>query len=182
MTLSFVQLEFDCGMNTSDINHLKELASGSTLLFLKIPITIFPKCNTFSFILPESRSLDVFLLMNNLRKRIGTELTDLPQVVPIRPIQAVRKKLLRACCHQLVNNLLRAHNIRFVETNLSRVCWPHQPCYKMITTCSRLWHLKTEFWHLKTEFWHLKTEFWHLKTEFWHLKTEFWYLKTEFWH
>jgi hypothetical protein len=34
--------------------------------------------------------------------------TDLLQVVPTRLIQAVRNKLLRACCHQLVNNLLRA--------------------------------------------------------------------------
>jgi hypothetical protein len=32
--------------------------------------------------------------------------TDLLQVVPTRLIQAVRNKLLRACCHQLVNNLL----------------------------------------------------------------------------
>jgi hypothetical protein len=27
--------------------------------------------------------------------------TDLLQVVPTKPIQAVRNKLLRACCHQL---------------------------------------------------------------------------------
>ena len=33
--------------------------------------------------------------------------TDLLQVVPTRLIPAVRNKLLRACCHQLVNNLLR---------------------------------------------------------------------------
>ena len=42
--------------------------------------------------------------------------TDLLQVVPTRLIQAVRNKLLRACCHQLVNNLLRADDIRFVGT------------------------------------------------------------------
>jgi hypothetical protein len=41
---------------------------------------------------------------------------DLLQVVPTRLIQAVRNKLLRACCHQLVNNLLRADDIRLVET------------------------------------------------------------------
>ena len=34
--------------------------------------------------------------------------TDFLQVVPKRLIQSVRNKLLRACCHQLVNNLLRA--------------------------------------------------------------------------
>ena len=39
--------------------------------------------------------------------------TDLLQVVP-RLIQAVRNKLLRACCRQLVNNLLRADDIRLV--------------------------------------------------------------------
>ena len=42
--------------------------------------------------------------------------TDLLQVVPTRLIQAVRNKLLRACCHQLVNNLLRADDIRPVGT------------------------------------------------------------------
>jgi hypothetical protein len=39
-----------------------------------------------------------------------------PFAQPTRPIQAVRNKLLRACCHQLVNNLLRAHDIRLVGT------------------------------------------------------------------
>ena len=42
--------------------------------------------------------------------------TDLLQVVPTRLIQAVRNKLLRACCHQLVNNLLRADDIRLAGT------------------------------------------------------------------
>jgi hypothetical protein len=42
--------------------------------------------------------------------------TDLQQVVPTRLIQAVRNKLLRACCHQLVNNLLRADDIRLLGT------------------------------------------------------------------
>ena len=42
--------------------------------------------------------------------------TDLLQVVPTRLIQAVRNKLLRACHHQLVNNLLRADDIRLVGT------------------------------------------------------------------
>jgi hypothetical protein len=41
---------------------------------------------------------------------------DLLQVVPTRLIQAFRKKLLRACCHQFVNNLLRADDIRLVGT------------------------------------------------------------------
>ncbi len=42
--------------------------------------------------------------------------TDLPQVVPTRLIQAVRNKVLQACCHQLVNNLLRADDIRLLGT------------------------------------------------------------------
>jgi hypothetical protein len=41
---------------------------------------------------------------------------DLLQVVPTILIQAVRNKLLRAYCHQLVNNLLRADYIRLVGT------------------------------------------------------------------
>jgi hypothetical protein len=40
--------------------------------------------------------------------------TDLLQVVPTRLIQAVRNKLLRACFHQLVNNMLRTDDIRLV--------------------------------------------------------------------
>jgi hypothetical protein len=45
--------------------------------------------------------------------------TDLQQIVPTRLIQAVRNKLLQTCCHQLVNNLLRADDIRLVETTCS---------------------------------------------------------------
>ena len=64
--------------------------------------------------------------------------TDLLQVVPTRLIQAVRNKLLRACCHRLVNNLL--HTCRPYQTcwnNLTRICWPRQSCYKMKATSSR---------------------------------------------
>jgi hypothetical protein len=46
-------------------------------------------------------------------------ITGLLQVVPTRLIQAVRNKLLRACCHKLVNNLLRADDIRLVGTTFS---------------------------------------------------------------
>ena len=42
--------------------------------------------------------------------------TDLLQVVPTRLMQAVRNKLLRACCHQLVSEILRADDIRLVGT------------------------------------------------------------------
>jgi hypothetical protein len=42
--------------------------------------------------------------------------TDLLQVVPTRLIQAVRNKLVRTCCHELVNNLLCADDIRLVAT------------------------------------------------------------------
>ena len=42
--------------------------------------------------------------------------TDSLQVVPTRLIQAVRNKLLRACCHQHVDDLLRAVDIRLVGT------------------------------------------------------------------
>ncbi len=33
-----------------------------------------------------------------------------------RLIEAVRNKLVRACCHQLVNNLLHEDDIRLVDT------------------------------------------------------------------
>ena len=75
----------------------------------------------------SSRYQDVFALLvpsccdksgtscYHLRPRLMT-VTDLLQVVPTRLIQAVRNKLLRACCHQLVNNLLRADDIRLFGT------------------------------------------------------------------
>ena len=40
----------------------------------------------------------------HLATRLMT-VTDLLQVVPTRLIQAVRNKLLRACCHQLVKGI-----------------------------------------------------------------------------
>ena len=66
----------------------------------------------------SSRYQDVFaLLVPSCCDKSGTScyhlvsrlmtVTDLLQVVPTRLIQAVRNKLLRACCHLLVNNLLR---------------------------------------------------------------------------
>jgi hypothetical protein len=92
--------------------------------------------------------------------------TDLLQIVPTWLIQAVRNKLLRACCYNLVTRLMTVTDFLRLQvvrnkTNTSllsstcqqlvtcrryqtcwnnslRVCWPHQPCYKMITTCSRL--------------------------------------------
>ena len=56
--------------------------------------------------------------------------TDLLQVVPTRLIQAVRNKLLRACCHQL----LTRREYQTCWDNLLRVCCPHQSRYKMITS------------------------------------------------
>ena len=62
--------------------------------------------------------------------------TDLLQVVPTRLIQAVRNKLLRACCHQLVNNVLRADDIRLVGTTCCESVGLIN--FVTITTCSRL--------------------------------------------
>jgi hypothetical protein len=33
---------------------------------------------------------------------------------------------------------VRADDVKLVGTSLLPVCWPHQPCYKMMTTCSKL--------------------------------------------
>ena len=65
--------------------------------------------------------------------------TDMSQVVPTTLIQAVRNELLRACCHHLVNNLLRADDIRlFGTTCRETVGLIYLVQYKMIATCSRL--------------------------------------------
>ena len=70
-----------------------------------------------------------------------TTVTDLLQVVPTRLIQAVRNKLLYELV--IINLLTTCYvlSCRRYQTcwnNMLRVCWPRQPCYKMITTCSRL--------------------------------------------
>ncbi len=93
----------------------------------------------------SSRYQDVFaLLVPSCRDKSGTScyhlvtrlmtVTDLLQVVPTRLIQAVRNNLLPICCYQLVT----CRRYQTCWNNLLRVCWPHQPCYKMITTCSGL--------------------------------------------
>ena len=52
-------------------------------------------------------------------------------------------KLFVSSCYKLVviNSLTTCYVQTIYQTcwnNLLRVCWPHQPCYMMITTCSRL--------------------------------------------
>jgi hypothetical protein len=59
------------------------------------------------------------------------------KIIICRPANTVCSlQLLRACCHQRINNLLRADDIRLVGTTCCELAY--QPCYKMITTCSRL--------------------------------------------
>ena len=102
-------------------------------------------CKQVATRLLSSRHQDVFaLLVPSCCDKSGTScyhlvtrlmmVTDLLQVVPPRLIQTVRNKLLRDCCHQLVT----CRRYQTCWNNSLRVCWPRQPCYKMITTCSRL--------------------------------------------
>jgi hypothetical protein len=88
---------------------------------------LFQICKQVVTRLLLSRYQDVFALLvpsccdksetscYHLVTRLMT-VTDLLQVVLTRLIQTVRNKLLRACCHQLVNNLLRGDDIRLVGT------------------------------------------------------------------
>jgi hypothetical protein len=75
--------------------------------------------------------------------------TDLQQLVPASLIQAVCNNLLRDCCYQLVNKVLRTDYIRFFKLEQvvasEQVCLLYQPWYKMITTCSRQ-QLATGIW------------------------------------
>ena len=58
--------------------------------------------------------------------------TDLLQVVPLR-------LFVTSCYELVVINLLRSDDISLVGTTCCQsFVWPHQPCYKMITTCSKL--------------------------------------------
>jgi hypothetical protein len=77
----------------------------------------------------SSRYQDVFaMLFPSCCDKSGTScyhlvtrlmtVTDLLQVVPTRLIQAVRNKLLRACCHQLVASLLASSTLLQDDNNL----------------------------------------------------------------
>jgi hypothetical protein len=81
----------------------------------------------------SSRYQDVFaLLVPSCCDKSGTScyslvtrlmtVADLLQVVPTRLIQAVRNKLLRACCHQFVTRLLASSTLLQDDNNLFRTC------------------------------------------------------------
>ena len=105
----------------------------------------------------SSRYQDVFALLvpsccdksgtscYHLVRRLMT-VTNLLQVVPTRLVQAVRNKLLRACCHQRVT-CRRADDIRFVGTTCceslglihwSKACLSKQGILGSGTTCKCL--------------------------------------------
>ena len=78
--------------------------------------------------------------------------TDLLQVVATRLIQAIRNKLLQACCHQLVNHLLHADDIRLVRITycesvgiLLRVNWLSISFYPFFQSFQSVWYLLTVF-------------------------------------
>jgi hypothetical protein len=97
--------------------------------------------------------------------------TDVLQVVPTRLTQAVRNKLLRTCCHQLVNDLLRADDIRLVGTTCCESVGLIKlvtRAYNMITTCCRLvnnWkqavrtHLEHKLWDFYASSWNTHQTF-----------------------
>jgi hypothetical protein len=110
---------------------------------------------------------------NNLKPRKNDSIVLLSRLDDRRTTSCSNKtgrnKLLQACCHQLVT----CRRCQTSWNNLLRVCWPHQPCYKMIllqddtnlfqtcllqgdTTCSRFvnnWeqavrtYLVDKLWH-----------------------------------
>ena len=64
--------------------------------------------------------------------------TNLSQVVPTRLLQGVRTKLLRACCHQLANNLLRADLLKQLVANLPASSTLLQDYNNLFQTCNSL--------------------------------------------
>jgi hypothetical protein len=95
----------------------------------------------------SSRYQDVFaLLVPSCCDKCGTScyhlvtrsmtVTDLLQVVPTRPIH----RLLRACYHQLVNNMLRADDIRLVGTTCCK-------SIGLINLVTRWQHLIPDLYH-----------------------------------
>ena len=109
---SFVTMLWDCAQTT----HVK------TRKLLQI-------CKQVVTRLLSSRYQDVFaLLVPSCCDKSGTScyhlvtrlmtVTDFLQVVPTRLVQAVRNKLLRACCHQL----LTCRQYQICWNNLLQVC------------------------------------------------------------
>jgi hypothetical protein len=65
--------------------------------------------------------------------------TDLLQVDPVRLLWY--RLFVTSCYELVVINLLTSCYVQTISAcwnNLLRICWPRQPCYKMITTCPRL--------------------------------------------
>ena len=99
------------------------------------------------------QSCTSLILQCSCISRVPSRLMTVPnllQVVLTKLMQVVRNKLQRACCHQLVT--CRRYQTRW--NNLLRVCWPHQPCYKTITTCPKQQlgtsSANTSCWHAAT--------------------------------
>ena len=57
-----------------------------------------------------------FALCTRKNEQVVTNLQTSCNKVVVKPATRRRNKLLRACCYQLVENLLRAHDIRLVGT------------------------------------------------------------------
>ena len=106
-----------CDKSGTSCYHLVTRLMTITYLLQVVPARLIQAVR--NKLLRASRCQNVFaLLVPSCCDKSGTScyrlvtrlmtITYLLQVVPARLIQAVRNKLLRACCHQLVNNLLRA--------------------------------------------------------------------------
>jgi hypothetical protein len=116
-----------CDKSGTSCYHLVTRLMTITYLLQVVPARLIQAVR--NKLLRASRCQNVFaLLVPSCCDKSGTScyhlvtrlmtITDLLQVVPARLIQAVRNKLLRACCHQLVNNLLRADYVRLVVSDL----------------------------------------------------------------
>ena len=63
---------------------------------------------------------------------------NLLQVVPTRLVQGVRNKLLRACCHQPANNLLRADLLEQLVASLLASSTLLQDDNNLFQTCNKV--------------------------------------------
>jgi hypothetical protein len=99
-----------------------------------VPTSLLPSSTLLLTRLLSSQYQDVFaLFVPSCCDKSGTScyhlvtrlmtVTDLLQVVPTRLIQAVRNKLLRACCHQLVNNWEQAVRTHLVDKLWDACIW-----------------------------------------------------------
>jgi hypothetical protein len=117
-------------LHTQNVQVVTDLQTSCNKVVVK-PISGCVRTCLFALLVSRNKLLSSCYKVDNGNRFANTSCSK-------RLIQAVRNKLLRACCHQPVNNLLRAY-IRPVGTT----------CCESVG----LTNLVTKWWHLVDKLW-----------------------------